>query len=90
MRTRDNKTMAIMMVVSCGKRDGGLELRCSIHLNESRAGSRVFRGAELGALVEAFDVHHMQELNGKPCWVDVTSDPSTIKWLGPCLIKATD
>ena len=61
-------------------------MRCALYVTESLACAHGFYGDEIAAVVEAYDVRDVHDMEGKPCWVDL-SDPGLIKWIGPCLIR---
>jgi len=79
--------LAIIRGVQCGVGDyGKFALWFSTYISENTTALQVIEGGKAVAeFVEECDVRNIQDLDGKPVWVEV--DGGLIKLLRPCVFK---
>lgn len=82
----EGKTLAIIRRVQCGVGDRGRAwLSFSVYVTECSAALTILEWDRAKEVIEAYGVEDVQNLDGKPCWVD-TSKPGLITWVGPAVI----
>lgn len=80
------KQMAIIKNVTFGyNRDcGKVGLSFTVYLDEGSAAGQFISDNEALEVIKKFDVSDVNDLDGKPCWVE--SDNHYVKFLSPCKI----
>lgn len=81
------RQMAIMKGVTFGLQldCGKVGLSFSVYLDENSAASQFISGNDALEVIKKFGVEDVEQLNGKPCWVE-TDGHHYIKFLEPCKI----
>lgn len=80
------KQLAIIKNVHCGVGDYGVAcLWFDVHIDESSSALTVLDWERAKIVIEKYGVRDVQQLNGKPCWVD-TSTRGIIRFLEPAKI----
>jgi hypothetical protein len=63
--------LAIIKDVKCGVMDRGVAmLAFTVYVSEGYAASQFLDWDAAKEMIEAYDVSHVDQLNGKPCWVE--------------------
>ena len=65
--------LAIIKNVRLGMNDESVVLTFETYITESVAALQALSWDDAKAMIEAFNVKHVDDLNGKPCWVTVTN-----------------
>lgn len=72
--------LAIIKDVGIGMRDVGRPvLWWTVYVGDNAGALHVFDWEEANAIITAYGVENVQDLNGKPCWVEVDSNKITFK-----------
>jgi len=81
------KQMAIMKNVKFGLQldCGKVGLSFSVYLDECSAANQFISGDKALEIIKKFGVEDVEDLNGKPCWVE-TDGHFSVKFLEPCKI----
>ncbi len=82
MSDEGKKTMAIIKDVRCGVGDRGRAwLQFSTYCSEASAALQIIEWEDAKDVIEAYGVSDVSQLEGKPCWVDISA-PGLITWIG--------
>ncbi len=82
------KQMAIMRHVTFGLQPdcGKVGLSFFVYLDESSAYNQFIADEKALGIIKKFGVEDIKNLNGKPCWVEV-SESDYVRFLEPCVIS---
>lgn len=77
------KTMAVIRKPQFGVGDRGkVMLWFTVYTSETLAALQVFTPEQAVEIIEAYGVDDVSKLDGKPCWVDTSSNPGLMLWAG--------